>query len=166
MDFGKFLSRLDESSVKNFIGESIDSNLIGSEASALMAAPGWKYWPEKAYGGKDMRVVVREVAEDDWEIYSLSRTKPKAAARGSAMGKLARMSSMKDDDDGLDDSRILKGHRLDEGEGNTNEGKPENSDGWYVVTASSFDFAKCLEECIKIVQGEESETKMAFMQMK
>lgn len=166
MDFGKFLSRLDESSVKNFIGESIDSNLIGSEASELMAAPGWKYWPEKAYGGKDMRVVVREVSEDDWEIYSLSRTKPTGAKKGSAMDRLSKMSSMKDDDDDLSDSRILKGSRLDEAEGNVNEGKPQNSDGWYVVTASSFDFAKCLEECIKIVQGEESETKMAFMQMK
>ena len=164
MDFGKFLSKLDESSMKTFIGESIDSKLIGEEASALMTAPGWKYWPEKAYGGKDFRVVVREVSEDDWEIYSLSRTPPKGASQGSAMAKLAKMSSMKDDD--MEESRKARGQRLDEAEGNTNEGKPEASSGWFVVTASTFDFAKCLEECIKIVQGEESETKMAFMQMK
>jgi hypothetical protein len=164
MDFGKFLSRLDETSMNTFIGEAIDSKLIGEEASSLMTAPGWKYWPEKSYGGKDMRVVVREVTEDEWEIYSLSRTPPKGASAGGAMSRLAKRSAMEDDLE--NESTSFSGSRLDEAAGNQNEGKPEAASGWFIVTASTFDFAKCLEECIKIVQGEESETKMAFMQMK
>ncbi len=150
MDFGNFLSELNESKgFKRVSGRQL-KEAMGDSAESLKDNAQWFYVPQKEYGG--FRHIVVENGPNDWAVYYLENI-------GGAGGVVRDVSGMQGNSGFLDKKAGLSkeeakdldrlANYLAEG---TGEDNGQNLAGWVVQRKVSGDFATVLKECVEIVK--------------